>query len=157
MRHDSWTPSAPEIKRPSPAIRAANLGAEYNKFLFAIATEANGNAVTVLSALARQDLDPWAEAAALARLSPALAVQRLTRLLEQAGAAPAGAGTQAQFRRTATKLIALLPAAGITDIPAQLATGGAAIANARSILAFLLIFMHQPGPAQTGQVRGYAK
>jgi hypothetical protein len=141
MRHDSWTPSAPETKRPSqPAIRTANLGPEYNNFLFAIAGEANGNAVTILSALARQDLDPWAEAAALSRMPSALAIPRLTRLLEAAGAA-GGATTQAQIRRTATKLIALLPAAAITDIPAQLASGGGAIANARSIIAFLVIFM----------------
>jgi hypothetical protein len=176
MHHDSWTPSAPEIKQPrQPAIRAANLGPEYNKFLFATAAEANGNAVTVLSALARQDLDPWTEAAALARMPSALAIQRLTRLLEPAGIAPAGSvAAQAQSRRTATKLIALLPCAGFADIPSQLATGGPAIANARSILIFLLIFMgvmlsiqciahfahapHQPGPARTGQLwAGHAK
>jgi hypothetical protein len=138
MRHDSWIPSSPETKRPSaPSTRTTNLGPEYNKFLFAIAAEDRGTPVTVLSALARQDLDPWAESAALARLPPALAIQRLSRLLEPAGTAP----TQPQFRRTAAKLIALLPAAAIMDIPAQLATGGPAIANARSILAFLFIFM----------------
>jgi hypothetical protein len=153
-----------------PAIRAANLGPEYNKFLFATAAEINGNAVTVLSALARQDLDPWAEAAALARMPSALAILRLTRLLEPAGAAT----TQAQVRRTATKLIALLPAAAITDIPAHLATGGAAIANARPILILLLFFMgvmlsiqciahfsrapDHAAPAHTGQVwSGHAK
>jgi len=151
-------------------MRAKNLGPEYNKFLFATAVETNGNAVSVLSALARQDLDPWAEAATLARMPAPSAIQRLVRLLE-----PSGAGaTQAQFRRTATKLIALLPAAALTDIPAQLATGGAAIANARSILAFLFIFMgvmlsiqyiahftsppHQAIPVQTGQAwHGHAK
>jgi len=154
-------------------MRATNLGPEYNKFLFATAAEANGNAVTVLSALARQDLDPWAEAAALARMPSALAIQRLTRLLEP-GTPSSPATTQAQYRRTATKLIALLPSAAITDIPAQLATVGPAIANARSILAFLLIFMavllsiqcvahfthapHQAAPAQTGQtLSGHAK
>lgn len=141
MRHDSWTPSAPETKRPSvPSARAANLGPEYNKFLFAIAAEDNGTPVTVLSALARQDLDPWAESAALSRLPPALAVQRLSRLLAPA-AGSARIEAPPQLRRTATKLVALLPSAAIMDIPAQFAAGGPAIANARSILAFLLIFM----------------
>jgi len=165
MRHDSWTPAAPETKAPRiTSGRTANLGPEYNKFLFAIAAEANGNAVTVLSALARQNLDPWAEAAALARMSAPAAIQRLSALLEPAGLVT----TRPQFRRTATKLIALLPSASIADIPAQLASGGPAIANARAILAFLLIFMgvmlsiqcaahfyhapHQAAQAQTGQV-----
>jgi len=152
-------------------MRAKNLGPEYNKFLFATATETNGQAVTVLSALARQDLDPWAEAAALARMSAPSAIQRLSRLLEPASPAT----TQAQFRRSATKLIALLPAAALTDIPAQLVNGGPAIANARSILAFLLIFMAvmlsvqciahfaqaplpQPSPAHSGQIwSGHAR
>jgi hypothetical protein len=123
------------------SARAANLSSEFNKFLFAIAAEDNGTPVTVLSALARQELDPWAEAAALARMPVSLSVQRLIRLLEPVAAKAAGATNLAQSRRNAARLIALLPAAAITDIPAQLAAGAPAIANARSILAFLFIFM----------------
>jgi hypothetical protein len=145
MRHGSWNPSAPETK-PGTAIRrpAANLGAEFNNFLFAIAAETEGGTVSVLSALARLDLDPWAEAAKLARLPKELAAHRLAGLI-----APYASGTApAQARRTAAKLVALLPSgftlpappasAGARETPAA---GGPVIAHARSILSFLLIFV----------------
>jgi len=151
MRHGSWNPSAPETK-PGGAIRrpAANLGAEFNNFLFAAAAETDGGTVSVLSALARLDLDPWGEAAKLARLPKELAAHRLAGLI-----APCAATAPAQARRTAAGLVALLPS-GFT-IPAPqtaagglavgglavggLAVGGPAIAHARSILSFLLIFV----------------
>jgi hypothetical protein len=142
MRHGSWNPSAPDTK-PCAAIRrpAANLGAEFNNFLFAIAAETDGGTVSVLSALARLDLDPWGEAAKLARLPKELAAHRLAGLI-----APCASGTApAQARRTAAKLVALLPS-GFT-LPAPQAPAGVpaaqgpAIAHARSILSFLLIFV----------------
>jgi hypothetical protein len=146
MRHGSWNPSAPETK-PGGAFRrpATNLGAEFNNFLFAAAAETDGGTVSVLSALARLDLDPWGEAAKLARLPKELAAHRLAGLI-----APCAATAPAQARRTAAGLVALLPS-GFT-IPAPqtaagglavggLAVGGPAIAHARSILSFLLIFV----------------
>jgi hypothetical protein len=145
MRHGSWNPSAPETK-PGGAIRrpAANLGAEFNNFLFATAAETDGGTVSVLSALARLDLDPWGEAAKLARLPKELAAHRLAGLI-----APCASGTApAQARRTAAKLVALLPSGFTLPAPqtsaAQAgapAAGAPSIAYARSILSFLLIFV----------------
>ena len=54
--------------------KPAFLGAEFNDFLFAaIGADAGGTYLTVVSALARLDLDPWAEAAILARLPGGIA------------------------------------------------------------------------------------
>lgn len=54
----------------------------YDAFLFASAgTDANGVEISTLSAFARLDLDPWAEAATLAHLPAPAAVDRLAALL----------------------------------------------------------------------------
>jgi hypothetical protein len=148
MRHGSWNPSAPETKSGAPTRRPpVHLGAEFNNFLFAAAAETDGGTVSVLSALARLDLDPWGEAAKLARLPKELAAHRLAGLI-----APGAAAAPAQARRTAARLVALLPS-GFTLPAPQTATaaagpaaggpagGGPAIAHARSILSFLLIFV----------------
>ena len=55
---------------------------EFDSFLFAaVGDEQNGMALSVLSALARLDMDPWLEAASLRRLPTSAAASRLTRLL----------------------------------------------------------------------------
>ena len=55
---------------------------EFDAFLFAhIGEEKNGMLLSVLSALARLDLDPWREAAELARTPRQIARQRLTSLI----------------------------------------------------------------------------
>ena len=47
----------------------------YNQFLYApICEEANGMQLSVLSALARMDVDPWEEATRLAAMPKAIAV-----------------------------------------------------------------------------------
>jgi len=146
MGHGSWTPSAPEAKPGSVTRRPpAYLSAEFNNFLFAAAAETEGGTVSVLSALARLDLDPWGEAAKLARLPKELAAHRLAGLI-----APCAATTApSQARRTAARLVALLPS-GFTLPPPQTTAakadgtapgGGPVIAHARSILSFLLIFV----------------
>jgi hypothetical protein len=139
MRNDSWTPSAPaqprgNAPRPAPAF----LGAAFNNFLYATAVEADGGAVTVLSALARQDLDPWAEAGKLAQLPKDAAAHKLAGLI-----APHCNGTSpAELRKTATRLVGLLPAAPLTAMPAQIASAGLpVIKNARAIIMFLLVFV----------------
>lgn len=54
-------------------------GTEYDAFLFAIVgDDRNGASVTVLSALARLDLEPWAEARNLAGLTREIAQIRLS-------------------------------------------------------------------------------
>ena len=55
---------------------------DFDEFLHApIGADASGMPMTMLSALARLDVDPWAEAASLARLPLESATQRLVSLL----------------------------------------------------------------------------
>jgi hypothetical protein len=110
------------------------LGQEYNNFLFApAAEESDGALLSVLSALARLDLDPWAEAGHLARLPHEAAVLRLAGLL-------ADSSKPAEARRRAAKLIALLPPAGARSSPAAKPwSRQAVVAAARPIILFLLV------------------
>ena len=58
------------------------LGRAFDPFLFAsIDDETDGPLLSVVSALARLDVDPWQEAASLARMPKEKAKQRLTSLL----------------------------------------------------------------------------
>ncbi|HQT77360.1 MAG TPA: hypothetical protein PLD10_09950, partial [Rhodopila sp.] len=67
----------------------ALLGPEFDAFLFAsVDKESNEGSFSVLSALARSDVDPWQEAAELARMPREAANQRLTSLI---AALPGGA------------------------------------------------------------------
>ncbi len=55
---------------------------EFDAFLFArVGEERNGMALSVLSAIARLDVDPWREAASLRQLPVRAANERLTQLL----------------------------------------------------------------------------
>jgi hypothetical protein len=61
----------------------SNLTSRYNDFLFAtICEEANGMRLSILSALARMNVDPWEEAARLASMPKAIAEQTLVSTLD---------------------------------------------------------------------------
>jgi len=62
--------------------------------------------ISVLSGLARSDVDPWQEAAKLAQLPGETATQRLAALI---GALPDRSALYADPRTTATRLVGLLP------------------------------------------------
>jgi hypothetical protein len=80
---------------------------EFNDFLFApIGEDKNGMLVSVLSGLARSDVDPWQEAAKLAQLPGETATKQLAALI---GALPDRAASYPDPRTTATRLITLLP------------------------------------------------
>jgi hypothetical protein len=80
---------------------------EFNDFLFApIGEDGNGMSISVLSGLARSDVDPWLEAAKLAGLPGETAAQRLAALI---GALPDRAALCADPRTIATRLVELLP------------------------------------------------
>lgn len=82
-------------------------GTDYDRFLFAeVGEDRAGATVTVLSALARLDLDPWTEARALARLGREAAQARLAAHLETITDIPALA---LACEGRAAKLIGLLP------------------------------------------------
>src|SRR5271156_2767313 len=82
-------------------------GAEFNDFLFApIGEDRNGMLVSVLSGLARLDVDPWQEAAKLAQLPGETATLRLASLI---GALRDRDSSYLAPPTIATRLIALLP------------------------------------------------
>jgi hypothetical protein len=66
------------------SVSISVLGAEFDDFLFApIGKDRNGTPLSVLSALARLDIDPWQEADKLSQLPGETAVQRLTSLIAE--------------------------------------------------------------------------
>ena len=98
-------------------------GSEFNEFLFApIGEDKNGMLVSVLSGLARSDVDPWQEAAKLAQLPGEAATKELAALI---GALPVGAAPSSDPRTIATRLIALLPRRGTLSGEAQATTQSA--------------------------------
>lgn len=88
----------------------APLRTDLEDFLFApIADDANGMPLTMISALARSGVDPWAEAADLAVLSRESATQKLILLL---AGVPNGPTPGADTASAASRLVTLLhPAA----------------------------------------------
>jgi hypothetical protein len=95
---------ANEIKTRVPAPR---LGSEFNAFLFSpIGDDRNGMPLSVVSLLARCDLDPWQEAASLAEMPTDTATRRLESLIR---ALPDQPLTLPDSGAVADRLIALLP------------------------------------------------
>jgi hypothetical protein len=79
----------------------------FNDFLFAsIGTEANGVTLSVVSALARLEIDPWQEAARLSKLPRERAAAALDGLIRRL---PAGGWEQSEIRTIAARLSELLP------------------------------------------------
>lgn len=86
------------------------LRTDLNAFLHAeIANDTNGMPLTLLSALARSGVDPWAAAADLARLPSASATQKLIDLL---GEMPNGPSAGAETTSLVARLMTLLHAPG---------------------------------------------
>jgi hypothetical protein len=90
-----------------PAL-APSIGRDFDSFLFAsIGQDRHGQALSVISALARSDLDPWREAVALSKMPLAAATQRLSRMI---AALPGEPSPARSLEAIAGDLIALLPA-----------------------------------------------
>ncbi len=117
---------------PSPTLPS-----EYNDFLYApVGEDKNGAFLTVLSVLARQNVDPWEEAADLSRLPRGRAMQKLISMITASSGRPS---TTAELTAVADRVIALLPGrvapAGRThDAPAGAPPLGQAPARARLLL-----------------------
>ncbi len=93
----------------------SRLRSEFDDFLFApIGEDGHGMLLSVLSALARLDIDPWQEAAELAGLPAATATQRLASMID---ALPDKPSTQRDPGTIAARLIALLPRRASVNIP----------------------------------------
>jgi hypothetical protein len=99
------------------AALAPLIGAEFDKFLYApIREDRNGTPLSVLSALARLDVDPWQEAASLARMPRDAAATRLTALIV---ALPDELSKDIPAKTIAAGLVALLPKTNGFDIRSQ--------------------------------------
>jgi hypothetical protein len=84
----------------------STLPSAYNDFLYApVGEDANGALLTVLSLLARQNVDPWAEAADLNQLPRDTAARKLLSMIMASTSYPSTADQTA----LADRLVALLP------------------------------------------------
>jgi hypothetical protein len=85
----------------------SHLPLEYEAFLYAsIEDDTAEMPLSVLSALARLDVDPWAEAAALAALPRGNATRRLVHLMAQLSDTPSA---RRDLEELSARLVALLP------------------------------------------------
>jgi hypothetical protein len=104
------------------AVTKSSLGSEFDAFLFApLGEDGNGVPLSVISVLARMNLDPWQEAGNLATLPAEAAANRLAVSLDTLTDPIL---RQANSRALILKLLALLPQRTQTGSP----TPGAAIA-----------------------------
>ena len=110
------------------------LGTTFDSFLHAtIGDDGNGMQLSVLSAFARLDVDPWQEAASLASLAGPSAAEKLTGMI---AALPGERSTQRDHASIAARLVTLLPSgAGSTHV---LSGSGAAV-DPYSALRMILV------------------
>jgi hypothetical protein len=144
----------------------APLRIEFADFLHSpIAADADGMPLTLLSALARQGVDPWEEAASMASLSRESALQKLGSLL---ATVPNGPAPGADTETIATRLVALLhqPSqrkAGGPGNPSSAAMPTPSKGNRRALyyiaaLLFLIVgqwavlLWHEQSPADTSSM-----
>ena len=115
-----------------------HLAPEFEDFLFApVGEDGHGMLLSVLSALARLNIDPWREAAKLAGMPVKTATERLASLI---AALPDGPSEHRNPAMIAARLIALLPRRVVSHIPARRSVLGAG-ARPRPRLILLAIFL----------------
>jgi hypothetical protein len=128
---------AATVSRRPAFLKPVFLGAEFNDFLFAsIGSDASGTYLTVLSALARLDLDPWAEAAKFSRMPGSVAIQKLAELISRF---PEIAPVRFDSARIAARLTALLPGTSHSSIPAPRFSTPAVQASMATRFRFVLM------------------
>jgi hypothetical protein len=119
------------------SVIAPLLGAEFDSFLLApVGEERNGMTLSVLSALARLDVDPWEETAALASMPKDRAKERLAALFNASTKSLAN-GLSSDV--VAARLIALLPTASNLKIPTPVTVVKAKFSSVVVMLGFLLV------------------
>jgi hypothetical protein len=128
-----------QMKRTGPV---SSLGREYDDFLLApIGDDHNGMQLSVLSALARLDVDPWDEAAALALLPADAATRKLAAMI---AALPAGPSARPDAATIAARLIPLLPrrvGAGVAPRPTLAGVGTVTRSPILTYLVLYAVFM----------------
>jgi hypothetical protein len=106
-------------------LSVSSFTSRYNQFLYApICDEANGMQLSVLSALARMDVDPWQEATRLAAMPKAIAERTLVSTLDQVFGKSCH---RSETEVIAARLVQLLPQPdqGVTITPTEPARVGA--------------------------------
>lgn len=105
------------------ALSAFGTSQDFDEFLYApVAGESEPMPLSVLSALARLNLDPWAEATDLSNMPRETAVRRLADLIARL---PAMQANKLDCAATARRLVALLPhPARRPSLPPAIAIGG---------------------------------
>jgi hypothetical protein len=120
-----------------PMNPVATPASEFDDFLYAPIVEGgNGMVLSVLSALARVNVDPWDEAARLARLPCEAATRTLMQLIT---ALPNGLSEGLDAGAVARELVALLPRQSATRAPTPLPAAVARITIHRGALAICLV------------------
>jgi hypothetical protein len=122
----------------TPATSAFFLRPDLNDFLYAtIGEERNEMQLSVLSALTRLNVDPWAEAIELCELPKEAAAQRLASLIARL---PAVHWALADSRAVARGLIELLPGPGSHGMPpVERSRGIREMISAQSALMLLCV------------------
>jgi hypothetical protein len=124
----------------SSSASVSVLGTEFDDFLFApIGEDRNDTPLSVLSVLARLDIDPWQEADKLARLPGETATQRLASLI---AALPDHPSAHLDPGTIAARLITLLPTRTRSNIPSrETLLGGGAVTNFRTVIFMIFIYV----------------
>jgi len=119
------------------AVWVSQFRPEFSEFLFSpVGDDGNGMLLSVLSALARLNVDPWQEAAELAKLPRETAIQRLAVLLSTL---PDGVPGHQNHRAIAAALIALLPASGAPSLTSSIAAAAVTKRSSLVVLVMLLL------------------
>lgn len=133
-----------KVRGPMVAIThsrsPSSLGTQFNAFLFASIEEGASDApLSVVSALARLDLDPWQEAAELTGLPSETAGQRLAALLTKL---PVSDRAHSDSQTIAQRLIALLPGPRVPESGSSPGVvAGAPVQLALTLIMTLFILM----------------
>lgn len=118
---------------------ASNVGSEFDAFLFApIAEDKNGMALSVVSALARLDIDPWQEASSLNAMPTEIATKRLASLIKKL---PEMLPVHLESGKIAERLVALLPRCSSSQRAAPRMTLGAGAVSKPSAIVYVIFFL----------------
>jgi hypothetical protein len=116
-----------------------SLGSEFDNFLLApIGDDNNGMQLSVLSALARLDVDPWEEAATLARLPGDTATRKLASLI---AALPAEPSARPDSATIAARLIPLLPRRVGSSVPSRPTLPGVGTVTRSPLTTYLIFYV----------------
>jgi hypothetical protein len=118
---------------------ASNLGSEFDAFLFAsIGEDKNGMMLSVVSALARLDIDPWQEASSLNGMPVEIATKRLAFLIKKL---PEMLPVHLESGKIAERLIALLPSCSNSRRASPRKTLGIGAITKPSAIVYVVFFL----------------